>query len=275
MGMTISSSAVGLEIRHLLAMIAQYGERQLTYDEDAMNAIRGIISRFEARGIGQCHYGHPRNAFVPSLCWETQRSRRDKARQAGFPSWSWLGWQGAPTWVGIKRGFAFTRSANQANLMAAPPCLCITARITFLDECLGIRSECATLRFSAETGDNRCLLIGQKERPLTEGPFRNVYFYSKENPQPAAFWLTQQDLRACQKPDIGVYEAEFLLLLSIRLEYIMDFAENDSRVIHETMIWALMLARQDDGTVRRGAVVQIPSEIWEGAAPQEQEILLA
>ena len=183
--------------------------------------------------------------------------------------------QGTPTWDEFQIECARTRSQHYLNLTFEPSMVRSTARVTFIDECLQIRSQRAKFRFSADPTNYRCQIIAGGRSSDNNSFEREKQSYKENSVHPSTrvpgtFWLAPQDLHGCQKAEMEVYEADFMLLLSIRVKHIILEGLPEKR-----RTWALMLVRQDYGTARRGAVVKMPLEIWEDAAPQEQEFLLA
>jgi hypothetical protein len=91
-------------IKNLGSYISQYSSRHLTFQEDALSAISGIISRMSFLESVEFHWGLPRLYFGGALCWHGTSSRRKgtcailtkskSIRHVPFPSWSWLGWLG-------------------------------------------------------------------------------------------------------------------------------------------------------------------------------------
>ena len=93
--------------------IGNYSRRSLTYDEDALSGILGILKRFEEARVPIYHFwgipiipphhwgrsprflktkGNIECGFANALLWHHQNPSR---RRPGFPSWSWIGWDGA------------------------------------------------------------------------------------------------------------------------------------------------------------------------------------
>lgn len=72
------------------SMIEGYTERQLTRQEDAFNACRGILN-FLRDSSRHTLWGIPATPWSICLAW---RHMEPTPRVAGFPSWSFLGWQG-------------------------------------------------------------------------------------------------------------------------------------------------------------------------------------
>lgn len=100
--------------------LREYTKRDLSFQSDAINAIRGIFRMFSAMpspvrhiwGIPTDYYGpenspwppnktpisacefpgHLESKFTRALCWYLGQPSR---RREGFPSWSWAGWLGS------------------------------------------------------------------------------------------------------------------------------------------------------------------------------------
>ncbi|KAM7219537.1 Heterokaryon incompatibility protein (HET) domain containing protein [Rhypophila decipiens] len=95
--------------------------RNLSYDEDILNAASGILSGLEHR-LGECFWGVPKSYFGPSLLW-TQSQFSYPDRRPGFPSWSWAGWKfNAQETITLPSGYrslwlTLTLSANHRRLV--------------------------------------------------------------------------------------------------------------------------------------------------------------
>lgn len=106
-------------------LVEQFTARRLSFDADSLNAFLGVLRYFETNHDVYHIWGipfvvhptmvshHPRHAdayLVDGLCWRHVHScwgdkgpepgadggeRRRPRRRAGFPSWSWAGWEGA------------------------------------------------------------------------------------------------------------------------------------------------------------------------------------
>ncbi|KAI8713546.1 HET domain-containing protein [Fusarium sp. LHS14.1] len=84
-----------------------YNQRSLTFDEDALPAVSGLLSGFGRSFQGGFLYGIPEMFFEHSLGWRPDlngglqrrvpsgRPIEDKFTSSGLPSWSWLGWKGS------------------------------------------------------------------------------------------------------------------------------------------------------------------------------------
>lgn len=88
-------------------LLGQYNERALTYDEDALPAIFGLLTIFSRCFLGGFLYGIPEMFFEAALSWRPQWEHTDLRRREtsdnpdpgqlrpfALPSWSWVGWEG-------------------------------------------------------------------------------------------------------------------------------------------------------------------------------------
>jgi hypothetical protein len=71
-------------------LAAQYIRRNLTNQEDILDAFLGILRHLET-SIGPHLWGMPSKEFGSALLWLTNQSFPAK-RRPSFPSWSWAGW---------------------------------------------------------------------------------------------------------------------------------------------------------------------------------------
>ena len=78
-------------------MLAHFVRRRLSYQEDILDAFKGILTRMEdkelgeGQGIGSNICGLPSKEFGAALQWTTHLPWPSKPR-IRFPSWSWAGW---------------------------------------------------------------------------------------------------------------------------------------------------------------------------------------
>jgi heterokaryon incompatibility protein (HET) len=73
-------------------IIKSYVKRDLTFDEDAIKAVLGMLRRFSVKLDGRDSrliFGHPSAAFDYPLCW-TSDCFYPNTRRSSFPSWSWV-----------------------------------------------------------------------------------------------------------------------------------------------------------------------------------------
>lgn len=91
-------------------LITDYNERELSYEEDALPGISGLLSVVSRSFTGGFLYGLSEMLFDRGLGWKPHWShidlrRRDKSDRPSssrisdlsLPSWSWIGWQGLVT----------------------------------------------------------------------------------------------------------------------------------------------------------------------------------
>lgn len=83
-----------------LCMLIQYfGAKELTHQEDALNAMAGITARFARQMKCRTLEGFPVAAFDYFLLFVSSDS--SLSRREGFPSYSWAGWKGVCNWNSI------------------------------------------------------------------------------------------------------------------------------------------------------------------------------
>ncbi|KAH7143282.1 hypothetical protein DER46DRAFT_640226 [Fusarium sp. MPI-SDFR-AT-0072] len=85
----------------------EYNQRSLTFEEDALPALSGLLSVFSRSFEGGFLYGIPEMFFDHSLCWRasgikglqrritSSRPIESRFESSDLPSWSWLGWKGS------------------------------------------------------------------------------------------------------------------------------------------------------------------------------------
>jgi hypothetical protein len=102
----------------LLDGLWQYSQRNLTYENDILRAVQGILKSFESINIyslwsvpefelaERTSQGVPdvdRKSLLLGLTWlvchmDSQVLVERIERREGFPTWSWVGWQGTVSW---------------------------------------------------------------------------------------------------------------------------------------------------------------------------------
>jgi hypothetical protein len=99
------------KIDSLSRMLNQYNKRILSFDEDALPAISGLLTVLSREFVGGFLYGLPERFFDVALTWQPETESLLQKRTAsgannetslgasGMPSWSWIAWSG-----GIKFG---------------------------------------------------------------------------------------------------------------------------------------------------------------------------
>lgn len=78
-------------------MIQHYSRRQLTDKNDILNAFAGITNMLLDQCGMELHYGLTKSALCPQM---VNPSPWFLTRRAGFPSWSWVGWEGE-AWLSL------------------------------------------------------------------------------------------------------------------------------------------------------------------------------
>lgn len=89
--------------RFLFSHIDEYSKRELSYEEDSLKAIQGILTAYEKNHSPIHHLcGIPiwraTDSKLIRICilW---RHTTTASRRLGFPSWSWAGWKGAVEFI--------------------------------------------------------------------------------------------------------------------------------------------------------------------------------
>lgn len=103
-----SGAAMGTadRVRDFQNLIEDYSKRILTKEDDAFRAISGMLGRISRTQQWQIIAGMPTIGLGSMMLF---RKRDHILRQrVGFPSYSWLGWEGA---VDFKEGKSFIRDA--------------------------------------------------------------------------------------------------------------------------------------------------------------------
>lgn len=86
-----------------LSNVEYYSSRNLRYDEDSLNAFKGVLGRFAKEhhsfnhiwGIAYTENSADRmGLFVYALAWAHDIEKGRPRRRYNFPSWAWTGWQG-------------------------------------------------------------------------------------------------------------------------------------------------------------------------------------
>lgn len=88
-----------------VVVISEYNRKALTYPEDALSAVMGLLAVFSRTFTGGFLYGLPEILFDAALGWDPSflTRRRKKSERSGhvelgpsaLPSWSWIGWEGS------------------------------------------------------------------------------------------------------------------------------------------------------------------------------------
>jgi hypothetical protein len=77
--------------------VQEYTNRKISFHEDALNAISGVLSSFRSWFRGDFVHGLPLTELDQALLWQATSNlprRKDKQGLQLFSSWSWVGWVG-------------------------------------------------------------------------------------------------------------------------------------------------------------------------------------
>ena len=89
------------DLEQYSSLVSDYNERQLTYDDDALSAISGMLEIYSRFFEGGFLFGLPEMFFDIALGWNNpfnlrrrKHSLRTGSASSVLPSWSWIGWHG-------------------------------------------------------------------------------------------------------------------------------------------------------------------------------------
>ncbi|KAI1466140.1 HET-domain-containing protein [Daldinia caldariorum] len=103
---------VAIQIREWCQLVGQYTSRTLSHDVDSLNAFAGIarlLSKLERPTLHLVGLPYVLTTddteltdryFFASFCWHHSKDCAPR-RRPDFPSWSWSGWAGPVTWMGV------------------------------------------------------------------------------------------------------------------------------------------------------------------------------
>jgi hypothetical protein len=82
-------------LRRYMQHVLAYTTRQLTYQSDALNAFTGIAKALAASMAStRIFYAMPAVVFDWAILWMGSLRLKNLKRRFGFPSWTWVGWEG-------------------------------------------------------------------------------------------------------------------------------------------------------------------------------------
>ena len=82
----------------LFEILAIYQGRDLTDENDALNAMSGILTRVATYAKTKIVQGLPADILPLAMLFLHSKGRRVPRRRKAFPSWSWCGWAGVTSW---------------------------------------------------------------------------------------------------------------------------------------------------------------------------------
>ena len=83
-------------VQRYALLLAQYTPRELTDQDDALNAVQGLLNDLQSSFPGAFFWGLPESFFDTALLWNFGvYQQAPKPRRALFPSWCWAAWRAA------------------------------------------------------------------------------------------------------------------------------------------------------------------------------------
>ena len=82
-------------LRKYRTCIEGYSCRDLTKEEDGLNAFQGVLNTLRPEFSNEFHWGLPESMFDIAMTWALGNHYPERRRH-DFPSWSWLGWREGP-----------------------------------------------------------------------------------------------------------------------------------------------------------------------------------
>jgi hypothetical protein len=79
----------------LMMTIREFLERKLTYEADVLNAFQGVLRDFASLVQSEAVMG----TIVRLMDWAILFGVATQERRKDFPSWTWCGWKGIPSWM--------------------------------------------------------------------------------------------------------------------------------------------------------------------------------
>ena len=104
-------------------LLAQYTSRELTNQDDALNAVQGLLNDFQTIFPEGFFWGLPESIFDTALLWNFGvYQQAPKPRRAMFPSWCWAGWQAVATFsIGSPFDHGFQGQDLSSNSLLGKP----------------------------------------------------------------------------------------------------------------------------------------------------------
>jgi hypothetical protein len=98
-------------------LLAQYTPRELTNQDDALNAVQGLLNDLHSHFPEGFFWGLPESMFDTALLWNFGvYQQAPKPRRAMFPSWCWAGWRAVASFsVGSPFDYGFQGQSSSSN----------------------------------------------------------------------------------------------------------------------------------------------------------------
>ena len=102
-------------------LVHTYTSKKMTMDDDSLNAISAILTRFQETHYTKGFiYGLPVEDLPTALLW-THDDGVVPRRRGGFPSWSWVGWEGVVTGAAESNVRGTTNKMRDVDERELPP----------------------------------------------------------------------------------------------------------------------------------------------------------
>ena len=125
-------------------LLEQYTPRELSNQDDALNAVQGLLNDFESMFPEGFFCGLPESTFDTALLWDFGvYQQAPKPRRTLFPSWCWAGWQAAASFsVGSPFDSAFQNQKSSSNASLGRP--------DSVKDASTVRAEAASFRIARD-----------------------------------------------------------------------------------------------------------------------------
>jgi Heterokaryon incompatibility protein (HET) len=300
-GSGIELSETEWDYKQYDAFVSAYTSRDITSQNDALNACRGILSMMTRNTGCRFVFGLPGDDLHRALLWKPHHNNT-VLRRDGFPSWSWLGWIGRTEhayWIGDMADYvdqdAHRPRKRLHGLEPFDPVQDVSADI--LSDFSQIEASNGLIRLSSETakfnlclqrkdgdehnglkpksvqpsravGDHWTLLTGEAgTRKLRDTAGEYQVFETTD-----FFFRAHPDYRTTLEAfTVGRQKAEFLLVQ--RWPSIRDSKRSNKK--RENLVSALLINKLENGKYERLASILLPWDEWQAAKPQKQVVELA
>ena len=276
-------------------LVKDYTRRKLSVASDASRAIASLLTRISSDTGTDFIFGLPAQDIVPALLWQGSQLRRNE----GFPSWSWLGWQGDicyEEWLNVSHPgrlsngtlfFGYHRDVFLETYHIVPfsaaaissrtrrsGSLILTSQLARFKITLAVRDgdleHFPRLENSAEPGlrepsvDDKWELLSGEGEPLNgvEGGFRVQY----------GFYVGADTSNRIAHANIQTVDT---VLLQRWTETDVEAGEIPHfSAIFGDQVWLMALLRNPDGTAERAGLLHLPYEHWTNANPRPATVCL-
>lgn len=301
-------------------MAASYSHRSMTFPSDTYDAITGAIQRM-AENLGKSFVAAlPVHDLCNALLWFNHYNsfgpssgHAEGRRRPGFPSWSWLGWEGPveywywlqePRHPTAKQECIFSLVDRDAGVLYRDAVqVRSSAIVTF--ESIAPDTSNAILKLTTtiarfkivkimqpqrlkQRRDHWWLLLDQNGQNIGQETiyYRDGYYDHNDESLNAFCSLHLHSASSIELIKMNVADLEFVLLQhwasnpseSVPGRLDTSFSEDEvpkyNRVCEDT-IWTMAIRRRPDGIGERLNLVPIPAKAWFVAKPQPTIVRIA